>query len=343
MSDNTKLEWCFAVQSDMELAEVRIRSNGEVVWTGGQAKWVCLDGISFPTSDWRPTEIVRNDVIQINNFDSMVGSPLDGKRYLFHYTKADTALTHILPSRRLRLSPYANLNDPRESKEWLFAVVAPEGALKPGQSLEIGRQMSDLLKSRSRVSCFCSDGSPLQRQGDPDLQNLSDTSGWAHASMWAHYAANHHGIVLVFDRRKLLENAVAALRSKGQLFFGNVLYVAPGHNAGLPPFLIPYNDWTSRSPETSAQEHLNRHRAWLFFTKNLDWAPENECRIVLHDSNEPYEHVPIDDALCEICIGEAVDNETMGLLKTFGTEFNATISRIVWRNGLPSRTPLPPT
>ena len=96
MPDNVRLEWCFAVQSDTELAEVRIRSNGEVVWMGGQAKWVCLDGISFPTSDWRPTEIVRNDVIQINNLDSMVGSPLDGKRYLFHYTKADTALTHIL-------------------------------------------------------------------------------------------------------------------------------------------------------------------------------------------------------------------------------------------------------
>jgi hypothetical protein len=160
--------------------------------------------------------------------------------------------------------------------------------------------------------------------------------------MWAHYADNHGGIVLVFDRRKLLQNAMTALKSKGQLHFGNVLYVARDHNAGMLPFLIPYNDWVSRPPESSAQEHLNRHRGWLFFTKHLDWAPENECRIVLNGSNEPYEYVPIDGALCEICVGEAVGNDSMSRLRTFGAELEVTVSRIAWRNGLPARTPSGP-
>jgi hypothetical protein len=66
MADNEKLEWCFAVHNHAGLAEVRIRSNGDVVWTCGQAQWLCLDGISFPTSDARLVEIVRNDIIQID-------------------------------------------------------------------------------------------------------------------------------------------------------------------------------------------------------------------------------------------------------------------------------------
>jgi hypothetical protein len=340
MPNNEMLEWCFAVHSDAGLGEVRIRSNGDVVWTGGQAKWISLDGIHFPTAGSQLVEVRRDDVIRIDSLDSIAGTPLEGKRYVFHYTKAETALTHILPSRMLRLSPYENLNDPRESRQWLFTVVAPEGALGPGQSLERGRRMSDLLKSCSRVCCFCSDGLPFQRQGNLDLANVPDATGWAHASMWAHYAADHHGIVLVFDRGKLLENALTAFKSRGQLYFGNVLYVASGNHAGLLPFLIPYKDWVSRPPEASASEHLHRHQGWLFFTKHLDWATENECRIVLQGSDQPYEYLPTDDALCEICIGEAVDAQTISRLEAFGNDLNVTVSRIAWRNGLPSRTPL---
>jgi hypothetical protein len=37
---------------------------------------------------------------------------------LCHYTTADAALNHILPERRLRMSPYISMRDPLEAKQW---------------------------------------------------------------------------------------------------------------------------------------------------------------------------------------------------------------------------------
>src|SRR5262245_34837772 len=37
---------------------------------------------------------------------------------LFHYTSKETALEHILPTMRLRMSPYNKTRDPRENTDW---------------------------------------------------------------------------------------------------------------------------------------------------------------------------------------------------------------------------------
>jgi hypothetical protein len=37
--------------------------------------------------------------------------------YIFHYTTRDAAFGHIIPERRLRLSPYRRMRDPLESKD----------------------------------------------------------------------------------------------------------------------------------------------------------------------------------------------------------------------------------
>ena len=39
--------------------------------------------------------------------------------WLYHYTTIETALVHILPTWRVRLSPFSRMRDPREYKQWL--------------------------------------------------------------------------------------------------------------------------------------------------------------------------------------------------------------------------------
>lgn len=41
---------------------------------------------------------------------------LDPAAYLCHYTRADVAFEHILPSQELRMSPYARMRDPFENR-----------------------------------------------------------------------------------------------------------------------------------------------------------------------------------------------------------------------------------
>ena len=45
---------------------------------------------------------------------------VDQDKYLYHYTRAQTLVDHILPSNCLRFSRFENVNDPQESKDWTF-------------------------------------------------------------------------------------------------------------------------------------------------------------------------------------------------------------------------------
>ena len=339
-ADESKVEWCFAVPTDGGLGEIRIRPDGAVVWSGSvPAKTISLDGISFPGQGFTPVEIVRHDVVRIDDTEpALEGTEILGKRYLFHYTKAETALTHILPKRRLRLSPFVDLNDPREAKEWLFAVVSPVGVLRPGESVEVGREISEYIKGRSRVLCFCTDGSHLRRESS-DVE-LSETLGWTHPNMWAHYAENHRGVVLVFDRQELLTNCIATLRHRYHLHFGHVFYLPLDHPGGVTPLIIDYRAWRDRPADESARAHLERYRGWFFFTKHTDWVTEQECRIVAFGDVEQYEFLPIEGALSEIIVGMDASIETADRCRALGVEFGATVSRVFWRNGLPARIPI---
>src|SRR6266516_5387666 len=44
----------------------------------------------------------------------------DPNRYLYHYTTRQAALGSILPTGELRVGLFRYMNDPRESKDWLF-------------------------------------------------------------------------------------------------------------------------------------------------------------------------------------------------------------------------------
>ena len=47
---------------------------------------------------------------------------------LCHYTRAEAALEHIIPSGNLRMSPYARMRDPLENHELTFSGSLPLAA-----------------------------------------------------------------------------------------------------------------------------------------------------------------------------------------------------------------------
>src|SRR5437870_12523865 len=66
---------------------------------------------------------------------------------LYHYTRLDTVVAHILPSGRMQMNPLAKMRDPRESKELNpVAAADPNGS---GTTLERTRRFGPLhTKSR---------------------------------------------------------------------------------------------------------------------------------------------------------------------------------------------------
>ncbi|MBX9894500.1 MAG: DUF2971 domain-containing protein [Nitrosomonas sp.] len=243
--------------------------------------------------------------------------PKAADSYLYHYTRAETALTKILPNRTLRASPFVDMNDPRESKAWGFSPIGYKSGDLESQKdddriNELRRvdaqKATELAQQSTRVLCFSQDD--LMRRSSSDSEHPIGR-GFANSAMWAHYAGNHSGVCLVFDAT-LLASAITewyeegdhAVRRTGWMFPGNVEYLDREHDLtfvrGSPYVFEP----DVRSLRMETLSHVGRHYRELFLQKSLDWKYENEYRYVFWaEGTEPL-YVPFKDALTGIVVGE---------------------------------------
>lgn len=271
--------------------------------------------------------------IRIDNLDvSFEQTDLEGRRYLYHYTKAETALGKILTEQRLRLSPLAELNDPMEARWWVIQVG---GKAENGREFaEIHQAMKD-VKKKTRVLCFTSDGYDLRRE-PRDIENCRNACGFARPTMWAHYADNHRGIALVFDRQRLVANAVLELSRRSQIYFGHVVYRLPEEKEGWAALYFNSKQWTRDQPiEQCVLRHLEQHRQRLFFAKHLDWFSEYECRIVAYGDLAPYEFVSIKGALTTIILGDLANPKIRTQCLAFVKKLGVDVMRVEWHSGRP--------
>jgi hypothetical protein len=157
--------------------------------------------------------------------------------------------------------------------------------------------------------------------------------------MWAQYADAHRGVVLVFNQEALLRSAVTALGSRGSIYYGPVEYSDLRDVRDMHAFLIDYDKWRSIEVGQFASEHLERHRAWLFFTKHADWRQESETRLLLHSDTPDDAYVPIAGALEAVCIGDDFPEARLEVCRRIAAGYGVSISRITWRNGTAIRVP----
>jgi hypothetical protein len=146
----------------------------------------------------------------INDF---LGAP--GER-LYHYTSLAAALEHIVPTRKLRLSPFSSMRDPRESRDW--RIVGEFGGDRKDDSLREDTlrwiKFNRELQERKRLMKVLS----LTRD-DPDRGNRMSVlfgRGFAHPRLWEQYADNHHGVCLCFHLGKLIDELSAGLAPLGR-------------------------------------------------------------------------------------------------------------------------------
>lgn len=137
--------------------------------------------------------------------------------YLFHYTRLSTAVESILPNWSLRMSPFSQMRDPRESQllpiEGISGYVADDTDLRD----EIRRfaeldQKAKALKDRVKVLALTRDDlSPRDETSSPFAR------GYAHPRLWEHYADDHRGVCLCLDKTEFIRTAVDSLQTSGGL------------------------------------------------------------------------------------------------------------------------------
>jgi hypothetical protein len=245
---------------------------------------------------------------------------------LYHYTSSSVALDSVVPEMRLRLGLVEFMNDPYESRPRYPNLSMAEGVpeLEPSHE-ETMKQADRLLRRVAKVACFTQDYELPESALNPLARR-----GYAHPALWAHYAAEHTGVCLQFNRHALAECMRDQLRI-GSLFDGAVEYrsemqtiaqavgldVEQIHEFGLDVVVTSY---------------VERYHRELFFLKHADWATEEEYRWVFVNQEPLPAYVYVAGALTGIVLGDAFPDARLEAVYELANSFNIEVRRVHFFN-----------
>lgn len=292
-------------------------------------------------------------------------------RHLFHYTSAEVAVLHILPQRRLRLSPYTRMRDPQEAKTWPLELA-------PGESLATTELLPGGIELLHRTSFLLS----LSR----DEGARPRDRGYGLERTWEEYAQDHRGVCLVFDGKRLLDAARTHLPDTTEA--GPVDYL-DGGIAASPVRHVPdlkVGEWFRRIDlaasgaelaviadrireefvwlfeEERSREHdperlacmllaerfqLYLRDSWeaLYRTKDSVFSHEQEYRVahVAVDRDVPdWVFLPYGDALTAVILGRDFPAELLRATVTACAFQRVPVGRLDWSAGYPRPESLSP-
>lgn len=232
-------------------------------------------------------------------------------QFYFHFTTAEAAFEFILPDGLLRLSPHSILRDPLEYKDWEFGEFAGAYWAKnmgEGVALRALAEATDALNEvRKCTKVLALTVDPPGYDGGGSEAYFG--RGYASARMWEHYADNHAGVCLVFDRQAL-DHALRDQLTRQDpipgmtqtLFDGPVTYLPAGRaGAGSARGLSLSGEIDHRE---KAARHFEAHVEDLLFLKTKDWESEFEHRYALVSAGQDYDYVAFGEALEAVIVGE---------------------------------------
>ena len=144
--------------------------------------------------------------------------------WLYHYTTLETALVHILPRRRLRLSPFSLMRDPRESKAW---VPSGAGYLDGVDDTNLLQKMADAservnhLRNAFKLLSLTLDGP----EGPGEFER-----GYARSRLWELYAERGAGVCVVLNRDTAIDAIARQLEAVGQTAHRKVQMLPPARD-----------------------------------------------------------------------------------------------------------------
>lgn len=262
---------------------------------------------------------------------------MDTPKCFFHYTTREAAFGHILPSRKLRFSPYEQMRDPMENKEWSWRASWPvdNPDLEAEDPLEEAffyfQELARKIRLQAHLLALTVDA--------PDYPAPAEefAKGWARARMWEQYAENHEGICLVFDREALEASLTHDLER--QLGFGpyhrQVQYDAAG-SAALQSTNLQPASWPMNFNGVFVEKYIEDHFDELFFKKTLDWQTEYEYRFVTTASPEQPLYAAYGDAMRGIVLGEQFPDWQLPAAIEASTQAGVELMAMSWHGRAPT-------
>lgn len=268
----------------------------------------------------------------------MVSPEFTSSTYLYHYTSAQTLVEKILPSSTIKLNPFAETNDPRESKDWRFGFL--KNTCLEGISEEIERSIKQeitTLKETTKVLCLNKDDVRKTGYNTEQLHYW----GFCRPRMWAQYGDKHSGVCLVFGRKELKITIEATLGGKGLLFSGDVIYQDWSYSQAMRKraFILDPDIVMEKGVKAAVQIHFQRHWKDLFFEKAEDWRDEHEYRWIFNDGKHGATDITICGSLKAVVHGSDFQQDKWGDPYHFKRDYGLKTAKLSWRNGIPHMYP----
>jgi Protein of unknown function (DUF2971) len=226
---------------------------------------------------------------------------------LAHYTDAAAVFEHILPERRLRMSPYRRMRDPAENQD-----IVP-GIAWTGEQPRVDDAFAGVyyyikrVRDAMRVLSFTRDAADQLGSSWPAFDCC-----WARPRMWEQYGDDHRGACLLFARDRL-ERALEERLGKEKLLPGDVEYTRAGIAESATRSLVDERIFDGEQRERAVTEYIDNNRRDFFFLKSDDFETEAEYRVVLKTGDptpvgysiddQGYAYVGYGDALVAVVVG----------------------------------------
>jgi hypothetical protein len=249
---------------------------------------------------------------------------------LFHYTRPDAALEHILPSGRLRFGHLPSTNDPREFAPVWSAVAGFVGdePLTTRSPFELIEEASELLRGSVHLLCLTED------RPSPWKTKYGYGNGPRRARMWAQYSANHTGVCLCFDRQRLIDAAHDQLETGPDrtVLDRPVRYLNENE---APRGLTLIQPEAERDLPAYIEAMVEQNPHDLFFTKDWDWSSETEYRFLLRGATKEEESIDVREALEAVIVGPKFHPVYRPGLYKLCEELEVKALEIQWEMGPP--------
>lgn len=256
-----------------------------------------------------------------------------GKRgeLLAHYTTVEAALGHILPTGRIRLSPYTDMSDPLEHKQWTFGA-GHWGGFEGNEDFKLLVELSALAKIAKETTKLVA----LTQDAPSGYQGVAETfgRGYGRARMWQQYASDHQGVCLLFDRSEIIDRMVADLDERGDVYHGAVDYTEEGLAGEVQARTLVLENFKENTTQ-AVIDHIANHYRELFFLKTKDWETECEYRFVVSGFEHGYEYVEYEGALKAVVAGEKLPDWQVPAVRHACDKQNIEALEMLWENDRP--------
>lgn len=239
---------------------------------------------------------------------------------LYHYTKMNTAIEHILWDGQLRLSPRKDSIDPMESSDKRLKLPRehPFIDFQHADKDQLARLEKMALEDQQKINqqrqlCFCSNPPELSEEQKFYHIGGSEDYGCFKPRMWDQYGEQYRGVCLAFSKE--------VLQKDERLEHDHLTYASSIILAGNQLILIP-------GLENSSEAARNYRNG--IFSKHSDYRDESEYRFCLH-SDEPFEYTPIKAAIRGIFVAKNfLTDFNRHMLKQYAKRYQIPYIEIIW-------------